>query len=296
MRCARLAPVILGMAAWGVFLALAACVAAPAAEAAGAQPSYASPKRLAQRSTNPAKQQMSWLRALGIAVQQIHSFGPGRYDAGKGATAALVNAFAWDERRKRLLFNPAGARPSFCSGAVYAATLSALIQWDSMRRVISAEAWQALQPQDVADGIGPWGYANANGPGFAMLVRRLKAGASFTDLKLAKPGDVLKIWWTDTVGAGERGHLVIFIREEKDSLLTWSSNKPRDGAADGYGYKSVPKNTIRHMLFTRITRPEAFDHAARVGTDDWLRSLMRQNTTWDECLRRAGVLRSVGEK
>ncbi len=188
----------------------------------------------------------------------------------------------------RLSFNPSGARPSFCSGAVYAAVLSALIRWDAAqpRRCISPEAWQALAPGRVPDGVGAWGYANANGPGFALLVHRLGAGVSFTDWAKARPSDIVKIWWNDALGGEERGHLAILVKDEGESVRIWSSNQPTGGAADGFGFKTYPKSAIRRVLFTRITAPAAFNRAPALGEDAWLRSLMKSCTTWEECARR----------
>ena len=46
-----------------------------------------------------------------------------------------------------------------------------------------------------ADGVGIWGRANANGPGFSKLVHDLQAGINFTEPEKAVPGDFLKLFW-----------------------------------------------------------------------------------------------------
>ncbi len=257
----------------------------------------AAPRQLEQ--TRRLKQQLAlrqeavWWKALQQAIVDIHRRGAGGYSTGDDAHDALAAAFPWQERTQRLQFNPAGARPSFCSGAVYAAVLSALIRWDAAQpqRRISAEAWQALAPLRMKDGVGPWGCANANGPGFAVLVHRLGAGVNFTDWAQAQPSDIAKLWWTDDIGANERGHLVILVRDEGDSVRVWSSNAERKGEPGGFGFRTFPKSAIRRVLFTRITNPAAFNRAISIGEDAWLMQLLERNVSWEECLRRCGARR-----
>ncbi len=265
--------------------------------ASAATASGASPLRLRQTEAGRQQQEVQqaavWRKALQAAITEIHRHGSGGYSTADAAHEALYRSFNWHERTGRLVFTPAGARPSFCSGAVYAATLSALARWDAAqpRRRISAEAWQALAPQRVPDGVGAWGWANANGPGFAMLVHKLGAGVSFTDWAQARPSDVMKIWWNDAIGADERGHLVILVRDEGDSVRVWSSNQPTEGAAGGFGFRTYPKSAIRRVLFTRITTPAAFNRAPSIGEDEWLMQLMKRNVSWEECARRCGLRR-----
>lgn len=260
-----------------------------------------SPRRLEQTRKDKEKSAMRaqagqretalWWRCIGRAVNEINKHGPGGYSTADAAHEALFRAFEWNERLRQVSFHPAGARPSYCSGAVYAALLSALAYWDAGNnpRRISPEAWQALLPTRVADGVGPWGHANANGPGLAVLVHRLGAGVSFTDWAKARPGDFLKIWWTDQVGGAERGHLVIFVKDLGDSIRTWSSHQAGNGSAGGFGFKDFRKKDAAHVLFTRITNPAAFNKAPRLGTDPWLSALLKQAATWQDCLHRAGV-------
>ncbi len=237
------------------------------------------------------QQESAWWKSLEQSIIEIHRHGPGGYSTSRAAHDALARAFSWDGQTRRLIFNPAGARPSFCSGAVYAALLSALAKWDARhaQRHISPEAWQALLPAPVRDGEGAWGYANANGPGFAMLVHRLGAGYSFTDWDKARPADVMKIWWNDKIGTSERGHLVILVRHEGDTVRVWSSNAPTEGAANGFGFKTFRKDSIRRVLFTRITHPAAFNNARNLPDDPWLGYLMHRNVSWEECAARCGL-------
>lgn len=263
--------------------------------AAAALPLQGAPVLKTKRSVplprTAVPQQQPWWKALQAAILDIQKYGAGDYSTSDRAKEALVSSFHWDERLKRPRFVAQEARPSFCSSAVYVAVLSALMKWEEAngRRAISPEAWRALLPQLVKDGIGPWGYANANGPGFAMLVHRLGAGVNFTEWEKAKPSDIMKIWWNDAIGATERGHLVILVQDKGDSVRVWSSNQARDGMAGGYGLRDIPKSAIRRVLFTRITNPAAFNNAPRLKDDPWLTELMTRSVRWEDCAPRCGL-------
>lgn len=263
--------------------------------ATAVQPMQGAPVLKTKRSVplprTAVPQQQPWWKALQAAILDIQKYGTGDYSTSDRAKEALVSSFHWDERRKRPHFEAREARPSFCSSAVYVAVLSGLLKWEEAngRRAISPEAWQALLPQLVKDGIGPWGYANANGPGFAMLVHRLGAGVNFTEWEKAKPSDIMKIWWNDAIGATERGHLVILVQDKGDSVRVWSSNQARDGQAGGYGLRDIPKSAIRRVLFTRITNPAAFNNAPRLKDDPWLTELMTRTVRWEDCAPRCGL-------
>lgn len=260
-------------------------------------PAAAAPQLKVKRSVSLPRaeaarpQQVPWWKALQASILEIQKHGAGDYSTADRAKEALVTSFHWDERLKRPRFVAQEARPSFCSSAVYVALLSALMKWEEVnhRRVISPEAWQALLPQLVKDGVGPWGYANANGPGFAMLVHRLGAGVNFTEWEKAKPSDIMKIWWNDAVGAQERGHLVILVQDKGDTVRVWSSHQARDGQPAGYGLRDIPKSAIRRVLFTRITNPAAFNNAPRLKDDPWLTELMTRSARWEDCLPRCGL-------
>ena len=252
---------------------------------------WSSAQQLKSRSVTSVKAAYPWWKSMQSAIMSMQRIGPGGYSTDDGAKQALVSSFTWNEKMKRPVFNPMVARPSFCSSAVWVATLSALVHWETQNRyrAISPAAWQALMPQLVKEGEGPWGYANANGPGFALLAHRLGAGVNFTDWKMARPSDILKIWWNEHIGANERGHLVILVKDEGDTACVWSSHKARDGQPAGYGLRRIPKSAMKRVLFTRITRPAAFNRAHKLPDEPWLTELMRANTTWAECVRRCGI-------
>lgn len=237
--------------------------------------------------------QTPWWKSMQSAIMSIQRHGPGNYSTEDKAKQALVDSFQWDNERNRPIFEPLTARPSFCSAAVWAATLSALLHWEEKnhRRAISPEAWQALLPRMVKDGEGPWGYANANGPGYALLVHRLGAGINFTDWSKARPSDVLKIWWNEHIGGKERGHIVILVKDEGESACVWSAHIARDGQPAGYGLRRIPKSAMKRVLFTRITRPAAFNNATSIPDEPWLTELIFRDTTWAECVRRCGIVR-----
>ncbi len=242
-------------------------------------------------SITPRQLAAPWWKSVQSAIMSMQRLGPGGYSTEDRAKQALVNSFSWSQALRRPVFNPRVARPSFCSSAVWVATLSALVDWEekNRRRVISPAAWQALLPRLVKDGEGPWGYANANGPGFALLVHRLGAGINFTDWKQARPSDVLKIWWNEHIGGRERGHLVILVKDEGDTACVWSSHIARDGQPAGYGIRRIPKSAMKRVLFTRITNPAGFNRAHRLPDEPWLTSLMRTDTSWAECVRRCNI-------
>ncbi len=275
---------------WNLGAALFLCLGlAPASlrcEARGsAAPRYEPQHSKLQKKLN------TWQKSVQSNIYALHRYGAGGYSTDEQAKSALKKAFSWHEQLQQPVFDPLVARPSFCSGAVYAVVLSSLAKWERtlQRRIISPESWQALLPRDNKDGEGAWGWANANGPGFAMLVRQLGAGYSFTDIRKAQPADILKIWWNEEIGHNERGHLVIYDRDCGESIRVWSSNRASGNKAGGYGLRTYPKSEIKRMLFTRITNPAAFNKAPTIGRNDWLHNLLYENTTWQESLKRSGV-------
>ena len=197
----------------------------------------------------------------------------GGYD-GSDATKNLLHG-ACDLTSGEIHVNANRAKPSFCSGATYLVLLEAL-----------GLGSQALVPEiDQKDGHGVFGRWNSNGPGAAKLVADLGAGRNFTSWEKAKPGDFLKIWWTDEIGGRERGHLVVYLGHDAKSVSFWSSNQP-----GGYGKKSVPRSDCRRVLFTRIDRPEKFAAAKNLPrVDPWLARMLREDFTWAEVVAKCRV-------
>jgi len=158
----------------------------------------------------------------------------GDYMAGGTAMTKLSNAVSCSGTN--LSVNAVGAVPSFCSSATYLVFLKAIqsLQEQGVLRLDAATMTALAKIANQSDGRGVWGRWNANGPGTARLFYELGLGPNFTDWSAARPGDFLKIFWRDAVGADEHGHSVIYLgtemRDGVDYVRFWSSNKP-----GGYG-------------------------------------------------------------
>lgn len=192
--------------------------------------------------------------------------------------------------------SPASAMPSFCSGATYLVFLKTLKVAEARHRIPPlGNVWKSLLPRPTSDGTGVWGRWNANGPGASRLFYELKLGRNFTSFDSARPGDFLKIFWTNAVGKNERGHLVIYLgREMKDGVeyvRFWSSNKPV-----GYGEKSVTRSKIARAIFSRLESPENIANVPRLPKKDaYLASLLSSESSFVEALEKSGVRATQGD-
>jgi hypothetical protein len=205
----------------------------------------------------------------------------GGYSAGSTATGALRNAVQLHE--ETLAVDAFHAIPSYCSGATYLVFLKVIASLQSAHRIsLPPSTLEALLPKGQPDGTGIWGRWNANGPGTARLFAELNLGENFSDLAQARPGDFLKIWWTDSIGSSEHGHSVIFIGTESRGgipyLSYWSSNVP-----GGFGIKAVPLSRIHRMLFSRLENPGLLANAGSIPpSDHYLYSLQTRSSTSSE--------------
>lgn len=185
---------------------------------------------------------------------------------------------------------PSKAQPSYCSGATYLVFLKTLHAAEKSGAIPAlGPVWPALAPKASPDGTGVWGRWNANGPGASRLFHELALGRSFTSYDEARPGDFLKIFWTDAVGKKERGHLVVYLGEEQRDgvphVRFWSSNKPH-----GYGEKSVPKSKIARAIFSRLENPGNIRNLQSIPKrDGYLASLLTTESSFAEALRMSGV-------
>ena len=102
----------------------------------------------------------------------------------------------------------------------------------------------------------------------------------------AQPGDLMKIFWDrnetrgrdcgaiigcndDKTADQEAGHSVIFMGCEGDTVKYWSSNGPgKHPETMGYSLGSCHKTAIQRVVFTRITAPEKFNNARKMGPKD----------------------------
>ena len=230
----------------------------------------------------------AWNEALIDAIASLPI--GGGYATGVDARDALMAAVAWEEGKPTL--RPAKAVPSFCSGGTYLVLLVALAREQRAGRVsLSPEAWRALMVEGQADGVGVWGRWNANGPGTGRLFEETGAGRSFTDIKEARRGDFLKIFWNDSIGAAEHGHSVVFLGVQtvkgEETVSFWSSNQP-----GGYGSKQVPRSKIKRMLFSRLEYPGRLEEAPKLpAKDGFLAGLEGKSVSPAEAAKAVGLKR-----
>jgi hypothetical protein len=223
-----------------------------------------------------AASNVDWNQALIAAIERMPI--GGGYSGGADAKASLQTAVAWEEGKPAL--RPREAQPSFCSGATYLLLLVTLAQEQRAGHLsLSPGVWRALMVEGQEDGVGVWGRWNANGPAVARLFSELGVGRSFTDWKEAKPGDFLKLFWNESIGASEKGHLVLYIDrsvvEGEDTVTFWSSNDP-----GGYGLKQVPMSQIKRSVFSRLEHPERFSRVTSLSErDSFLSDLLNKNVS-----------------
>jgi hypothetical protein len=178
------------------------------------------------------------------------------------------------------------AKASFCSGATYVVFLRAL---ESLRKEgrlkLSDAAVRRFAQLGVKDGELAFGRWNANGPGTAKLFAELKCGRNFTDYEKARPGDFMKIWWTDEIGGKERGHSVVYLGSNGSEVRFWSANQPT-----GYGIKSVEKATIRRVLFSRLERLERLESVTQLSPkSSFLADMLSKPFTWQRVVKECAV-------
>jgi hypothetical protein len=226
--------------------------------------------------------------------------------------------------------------PSHCASATYAvfARLVAVLQ-NSGSINLSAEQILAFETKKrtpdgatLVDGQGTFQIFNANGAGVAAFLKHTGTGMSFRDDKLlyARPGDFLKIFWSENVGASEKGHQVIFtghrVMGGRDMVCFWSSQhqgkKKRGGSTealyfpaekggevhDGYGEVCRPREDIKEMVFSRVTcmqhlaaglddmhaRAQMREGAPYVFVDDYLYALRKTSSDQAALDRMYGIL------
>jgi len=192
---------------------------------------------------------------------------------------------------------PQRAQPSYCSGATYLVFLKALAALEAQGALsLDRATWEALKPRlredgkdTLPDGEGIWGRWNANGPGTARLFYELGLGENFTSFSAARPGDFMKIFWTDAVGRKESGHSVIYLgslrKDGIDCVRIWSSNEP-----EGTGEKIIPREKIKHAIFSRLESPSKIaGWRALPASDAYLASLGREESSFSEAEKMSGI-------
>jgi len=233
-----------------------------------------------------------------VIVESVHAMPErGRYSVKPEAGLSLMNAL---EIGEGFAIHPQLAQPSFCSMGTYVVFLSAIQKLVEAAEIsLPANTLKRLDvPTSVEslfkdDGKNAWGRWNANGPGTARLFYLLKIGKNFTERSKRKPGDFLKIFFTEEVGMHERGHSVVYMGERKNPVTQdpeiqyWSSNQP-----DGYGSVWLSEKKIIHAIYSRFDQPT---HLRGLDTlaewDDYLRTLLTRPSSIDEALKMSGISR-----
>ena len=225
-----------------------------------------------------------------LILQQIHGMpSQGGYSAGHFATQRLSAATSLDGAGLSVAADQ--ATPSYCSGATYLVFLKTVGALNRRGEVpLDERALRSLLVTGQRDGEGVWGRWNANGPGTARLFYEMGLGRNFTDFSQAKPGDFMKIFWSDAVGRREHGHSVIYLGEETvngvESVRFWSSN-----IGVGYSEKVVPRKKISAAIFSRLTAPRNLERAAsfQPAADPYLASLLSKDSSLAEARRECGL-------
>ncbi|MFZ4712459.1 MAG: hypothetical protein ACOYL6_01990 [Bacteriovoracaceae bacterium] len=218
----------------------------------------------------------------------------GGYELTDAPALALEKSFSWEDSLGVLTLelNPNINGPSYCTTATYMVfykTLQKYWRWTSI--IPTKETYSLLKPQMEKDGERLWGRWNANGPGTAKFFYDLKLGTNFEDIKLARAGDFLKIYWNDQVGSKERGHSVIYLGLENldgiEMIKFWSSNK----STDGYSEKLVPRSDAVRMVFSRLDHIENINNVSQLSVnDDFLSSMLSVESNWEELQRVTGII------
>ena len=232
---------------------------------------------------------------LDIILHMPHG---GGYSVKKSALDKLKAAIAIKPSPSSPSLNlmPERVKPSFCSAATYLVfleLLQTLLEYKKLR--LSTDDIQLLLIKGQSDGEGVWGRWNANGPGTGRLFHELGLGENFQSLTLAKPGDFLKLFWTDQIGAKECGHSVIFLgahaTPQGEVICIWSSN-----LKVGYSEKEVPMARIKRMLFSRLLNPSAIQSVSLLPKRDaYLASMLTKASSPEEMAVMVGAEREADE-
>ena len=212
----------------------------------------------------------------------------GKYSVSHFAKIKLQSAAHFESGKFFVI--PTAPYPSFCSGATYIVfikTIEALR--DSGQLKLDFATLNQLVIRDQHDGEGIWGRWNANGPGTARLFHELGLGRNFTDFAQAQPGDLMKIFWNQSVGRLESGHSVIFLgtvnHPDGEDVRFWSSNIP-----NGYGEKEVPRSKIANAIFSRLEAPANLTGIHDIPVVDvYLSSLLRKKSNFAEATKKCGI-------
>jgi hypothetical protein len=223
------------------------------------------------------------------AVKTLPDGGP--YSKKDDATIALGKSLSNDHGM--LKQDPSLACPVYCSGASYEAFVGALIKLQREKKLqLRDEIVDGLLVNMQPDGTDVWGRWNANGPGTARLFFELSLGSNTMDWAQAKPGDFMKIFYTDQIGKLEHGHSVVFLgtftKDGVDYVKYWSSDPP-----SGRGITSIPKTKVFRAIFSRLQHPENLNNIPSLPkSDPYLASLLTTPSTLEEMKEKIGLNRN----
>ena len=212
----------------------------------------------------------------------------GGYSTQKAAFNGISNSIYTASGQLSVI--PKAAQPSFCSSATYLVFLKTLASLQKAGIIdLSKKELERLKYNEEDDGHGFWGRWNANGPGVAKLFRDLNIGENFEDYGKAQAGDFMKIFWNDSIGKNEHGHLVIYLgrrwKAGKEYIKFWSSNQP-----NGYGVKEVPRDTVSWAIFSRFANHKNVKKVSRMrGSDSFLIDMLSKDYTRDEVRKKCKI-------
>ncbi|NWK57088.1 hypothetical protein HW115_15810 [Verrucomicrobiaceae bacterium N1E253] len=212
----------------------------------------------------------------------------GGYETSRRAAMGIRYSMVY--RDNQLVVNARHAVPSYCSGATYLAFLYAVKEAERKGYLkLSQSDAIALLARGQQDGVGVWGRWNANGPGTAVFFHETGIGKNFESYQGAKPGDFMKIFWTDEIGKKEFGHSVIYLGSfRKDGahwVKFWSSNQKQ-----GYGEKSVPASKIKWAIFSRITDIRKVGNVDRISKKNtFLADMLTKSYSQKDVRKKAGM-------
>jgi hypothetical protein len=212
----------------------------------------------------------------------------GVYSKKDDATIALGKAVT--NEHGIIAQDPNVAKPVYCSGASYEAFVQVIGQLQKDKKLqLPDDIVDGLLVHMQPDGTDTWGRWNANGPGTARLFFELGLGANTMDWNAAKPGDFMKIFYTDQIGKYEHGHSVVYLGTEVKQGQTyvkyWSSDPPA-----GRGTTEILKSHVFRAIFSRLQHPENLTNIPSMPkSDPYLASLLTTPSTLDEMKGKIGL-------
>lgn len=212
----------------------------------------------------------------------------GVYSSKDDATLALGKSITNDHGVVKE--DPTVASPVYCSGASYEAFLRVIGRLQEEGKLkLTDDAVNGLLVNMQPDGTDSWGRWNANGPGTSRLFFELALGSNSMDWKDARPGDFMKIFYTDQIGKLEHGHSVVYLgtirKNGADYVRYWSSDPPK-----GRGVTEIPKSRVYRAIFSRLLHPENLNNIPSMPkSDPYLASLLTTPSTIEEMREKIGL-------